>query len=815
MEPIVKFNSATGVYTIKSNGVERTYQNAEDAKNALLFAGIATDEASAAVALELAVEHSDAQPLDEDQKKLKQEGQNAQQQEIRDGILNEAVRKHAAGEALNDKEQKAFDALLAAEGKEAEGKKLTPEEAHMVEVGRASAKKSAPKTTPTPDATPTTKAPGTEYSRGKVEDLEAEGTAKKSLSEILNDLKGNGVKFENAADLKAHLKEVYGFTDAELPSDKALTNMMKSLDNVSRRTAGVEGVQKIYTPDQKELYKQDPANATILNKRQYKAAKKLSDDAKAALPKQKAEFEKQAVLLEQAQKEFQQAKAALDADPTNPNLKTVAQDKADKLNNLAAGLTTAFKLLATTYFAAQMIKEDGTIDVDSYKMTMIGYAGEDLRLNMDERVSLANAAGSKKAVAKNLAKAAGLEYDKSQKWADVLKAFGKGALVGAAVGSGLGLIGAFLGTVGVTVVPSVVNILTETVVNNKVHITEQGGIIGGGQTGTDGNGQGSGIFFDGDGPTSTTTYSSSTTTMSRTTEGTGNPETIKKKVPWKKTFLHDLFNGAIAGGLGAAVNELLRKGETMPEDLFRKEAAGFVLHNPQIIKDEACRAFVQAIDKMPNLTEEQKVSLIEEAYGQQTGKTVVRDEMAAAYQRAAALNDRQKPTPQGEVSTPEVSTPEESTPEVSTPEVSTPETSTPEQDAPIHHDEANYNLNTRGVGMQAYVIATYGVNPGTPEYKAIRDAIKQENPGLWGADYKIGTKVHLPEVEFGGKTYKPDLTKQPKPARPARARRNPNRFNGYEERWGEGAQHGPGQVHGTKEEAQEAANTHRKKPEEQ
>ena len=75
--------------------------------------------------------------------------------------------------------------------------------------------------------------------------------------------------------------------------------------------------------------------------------------------------------------------------------------------------------------------------------------------------------------------------------------------------------------------------------------------------------------------------------------------------------------------------------------------------------------------------------------------------------------------------------------------------------------KTNFKFDVRGAGPAAYIQACYGVKPGSPEFKAIMNALYEQNPGLKNNNYKLNTPVFMPTVKIGDKEFAPDLRKRP------------------------------------------------------
>ena len=127
----------------------------------------------------------------------------------------------------------------------------------------------------------------------------------------------------------------------------------------------------------------------------------------------------------------------------------------------------------------------------------------------------------------------------------------------------------------------------------------------------------------------------------------------------------------------------------------------------------------------------------------------------------------------------------------------------------IHkHDKvkANFKFDVLGAGPEAYAEACYGVRPGSPEFKAVMNALYEQNPGLKGQNYKLNTPVFMPVVELeDGRKLEPDLKKRPAKGQVKKVKVGYKGNQGNNEYWGPGKTHTEPHAEMTKEQAEEAA----------
>ena len=233
--------------------------------------------------------------------------------------------------------------------------------------------------------------------------------------------------------------------------------------------------------------------------------------------------------------------------------------------------------------------QDGKFSSDLYKQELANWVGTDYKMNLDERAAVsADGDRMSKGDAKKAAKYAGIDVEKDLTW---LKRAGVFAAT-EAVGAGLGAV--------------------------------TGGMV----TGT-GNfhSRVDGIHQNG------------------TIENLGEQHSkTNAKVRGRQI-------GAWAGLIGALPAAIMAAAHTRDNgqsDVFRGSTAEKIVTDPDGIKNvtekNGCRTIVRAIMALPNLTESEKIATLEYAYGKNTGKTVNRNELIAAYEAAKKINDLPQPT---------------------------------------------------------------------------------------------------------------------------------------------------------------------------
>lgn len=233
--------------------------------------------------------------------------------------------------------------------------------------------------------------------------------------------------------------------------------------------------------------------------------------------------------------------------------------------------------------------KDGKFSSDLYKQEMANWVGTDYKMNLDERAAV-SAGGDRmsKGDAKKAAQYAGIDVEKDLTWLKKAGVF----VATEAAGAGIGAV--------------------------------TGGIVTG-----SGNfhSRVDGIHNDG------------------TIENLGEQHSkTNAKVRGRQI-------GAWAGAIGALPAAILAAAQAKDngeKDVFRNADAEKVVKDPDGIKNvtekDGCRTIVRAILALPNLTENEKIATLEYAYGKNTGKTVNRNELIAAYEAAKKINDLPQPT---------------------------------------------------------------------------------------------------------------------------------------------------------------------------
>lgn len=340
--------------------------------------------------------------------------------------------------------------------------------------------------------------------------------------------------------------------------------------------------------------------------------------------------------------------------------------------------------------------QDGKFSSDLYKQEMAKWVGTDYKMNLDEKSAL-SAGGDRmsKGDAKKAAKYAGIDVEKDLTW--LYKA---GAFLGvAAAGTGLGAI-------------------TGGMVTGKANFNSY--VVGNHQNGT--------------------------------SEILGEQHTSSNAKAKGRQI------GAWAGLIGSLPGAILAAAQAKDngeKDVFQNAEAEKVVKDPDgilnVTEKDGCRTIARAILALPNLSENEKIATLEYAYGKNTGKTVNRNELIAAYEAAKQIND----LPPEKVEVPEVSDltikTEAPTPDgkiVPLPEKKQEEKPEEKQEQEVHESK-QYTVTVQNGESIARLAKKYGVSA-----KEIMELNKSQLRNFKSATdcggkkivgFRVGAQIKLPE----------------------------------------------------------------------
>lgn len=221
--------------------------------------------------------------------------------------------------------------------------------------------------------------------------------------------------------------------------------------------------------------------------------------------------------------------------------------------------------------------------------------------------------------------------------------------------------------------------------------------------------------------------------------------------------------GALSAALGAlplAIYNAAKAKDNGAPDVFQNSTAERIVKDPDGIKNVTekggCRTLVRSIMALPNLTENEKIAALEYAYGKNTGKTVNKSELVAAYQAAKELNDNKpaeepKPT---EAPQPQPTTTPQPT-ETTQPTAPTAPSACYDVEEEKGKEPTTFTVRY-GDYPSAIISGMYGVRQGTREYAKIRNEVYKASGYERNTNLRVGQQFTLPDVQIGDKTYKAD-----------------------------------------------------------
>ena len=241
------------------------------------------------------------------------------------------------------------------------------------------------------------------------EQQEAKATAQQNANEEIAQMKAAAVidKHESKADGKmatdtTALKGQERYANKEIAktefevSGRKAGKIAKAARQNLEAMKSYDAVEKIFT-DKKQYeaavkaakaegkWDKEHPKYTLLEGKALVGAETLSMKAKESVHNALESYKKYAAMYE------------------NPNISAKDKDKAFEVMKKAAAY------IARDYNASQMVKEDGSIDAEAYKKTMLQYTGADFKAGLDERKVLKGSAEVKNHTTKAMFEAAGLD----------------------------------------------------------------------------------------------------------------------------------------------------------------------------------------------------------------------------------------------------------------------------------------------------------------------------------------------------------------------------------------------------------------------